>query len=283
MDAIAEVKVLSSAYQAEYGRSSGLQISGVTKSGTNQFHGSFFDIERNGTWNANSWSNEQNGIAKPVTRERDYGYTIGGPIGRAGVTTACSSSTPINSHPARREALSSRRLYPPCLSVKGISLNRRTTPARSFPSSETRARVCPAPLPTLRVVFAGCGGPRANSSEPSLSARAQRSRRHAATGGAMRVLLGNCTWSRSMCGLAWMWNDDNVDNARIHLETHGRSHDISLLGTSKNLGASWRVGRDSIRTLKPRSTANECAKSFVVPPSGGTYLQIQSFVSRCSA
>ena len=47
MDAIAEVKVLSSAYQAEYGRSSGLQISGVTKSGTNQFHGSFFDIERN--------------------------------------------------------------------------------------------------------------------------------------------------------------------------------------------------------------------------------------------
>ena len=84
MDAIAEVRVLSSAYQAEYGRSSGLQISGVTKSGTNQFHGSFFDIERNGTWNANSWSNEQNGIAKPVSRERDYGYTVGGPIGRAG-------------------------------------------------------------------------------------------------------------------------------------------------------------------------------------------------------
>ena len=39
-----------------------------------------------------------------------------------------------------------------------------------------------------------------------------------------------------MCGLAWMWNDDNVDSARIHLETHGSSHDISLLGTSKNGG-----------------------------------------------
>ena len=84
MDAIAEVKVLSSAYQAEYGRSSGLQISGVTKSGTNQFRGSFFDIERNSKWNANSWSNVQNGIAKPVSKERDYGFTFGGPIGKAG-------------------------------------------------------------------------------------------------------------------------------------------------------------------------------------------------------
>ena len=84
MDAIAEVKVLSSAYQAEYGRSSGLQISGVTKSGTNQFRGSFFDIERNSKWNANSWSNEQNGIAKPVSKERDFGFTIGGPIGKPG-------------------------------------------------------------------------------------------------------------------------------------------------------------------------------------------------------
>jgi hypothetical protein len=84
MDAIAEVKVLSSAYQAEYGRSNGLQISGVTKSGTNQFRGSFFDIERNGKWNANSWSNEQNGIAKPVSKERDFGYSIGGPIGKPG-------------------------------------------------------------------------------------------------------------------------------------------------------------------------------------------------------
>ena len=39
-----------------------------------------------------------------------------------------------------------------------------------------------------------------------------------------------------MCGLAWIWNADNVDNARIRLETHARSHDISLLGTSKNGG-----------------------------------------------
>src|ERR1700730_18220157 len=84
MDAIAEVKVLSSAYQAEYGRSNGLQISGVTKSGTNQFRGSVYDIERNSNWNTNDWANVQNGIAKPVVKQRDWGFTFGGPVGKPG-------------------------------------------------------------------------------------------------------------------------------------------------------------------------------------------------------
>ena len=83
-DAIAEVKVVTSAYQAEYGRSTGIQISGVTKSGTNQFSGSFYDIERHGKWNANTWVNSANGNPKPVLKERDWGYTIGGPVGKPG-------------------------------------------------------------------------------------------------------------------------------------------------------------------------------------------------------
>ena len=54
VESIAEVKVLVSNYQAEYGRSSGLQITAVTKSGTNRFRGSVYDVERNSDWNANS-------------------------------------------------------------------------------------------------------------------------------------------------------------------------------------------------------------------------------------
>ena len=83
-DAIAEVKVVTSAYQAEYGRTTGIQISGITKSGTNQFSGSFYDIERHGKWNANTWVNSANGNPKPVLKERDWGYTIGGPVGKPG-------------------------------------------------------------------------------------------------------------------------------------------------------------------------------------------------------
>ncbi len=83
-DAIAQVRVVSSAYQAEYGRSTGLQILGVTKSGSNQFRGSFYDLERRTAWNENTWQNTQNGNPKPPADQRDWGGTIGGPIGRPG-------------------------------------------------------------------------------------------------------------------------------------------------------------------------------------------------------
>ena len=84
VEAIGEVKILTSNYQAEYGRSSGLQITAVTKSGTNRFRGSVYDILRNSDWNSNSWSNIQNGLPKAVSKQSDWGYTIGGPVGRPG-------------------------------------------------------------------------------------------------------------------------------------------------------------------------------------------------------
>ena len=84
VDMIAEVKVLTSGYNAEYGRSSGLQISAVTRGGTNSFRGSVYDVERNSDWNANSWANIQNGNPKNVNKQRDWGYTVGGPVGKPG-------------------------------------------------------------------------------------------------------------------------------------------------------------------------------------------------------
>jgi hypothetical protein len=86
VESIAEVKVLVSNYQAEYGRSSGLQITAVTKSGTNRFRGSVYDVERNSDWNANSRTNILNGDPKTVLRQREWGYSIGGPVGKPGGT-----------------------------------------------------------------------------------------------------------------------------------------------------------------------------------------------------
>ena len=83
-EAVAEVKVLVSAYQAEYGRSSGIQVLSITKGGTNQFRGSFYDIERHSRWNRNSWTNIQNGTPLAKSDERDWGYTVGGPVGKPG-------------------------------------------------------------------------------------------------------------------------------------------------------------------------------------------------------
>ena len=84
LDAIAEFKVLTSNYQAEFGRSAGAQISAVTRGGTKEFHGSFYTFRRHDGMNANTWLNNRNStptnkINKPRLDQRDIGYTIGGP------------------------------------------------------------------------------------------------------------------------------------------------------------------------------------------------------------
>ncbi len=84
VESIAEVKMLVSNYQAEYGRSSGLQISAVTKSGTNQLHGSVYTVMRRSKWNAIGQSAKLNGDPKGRVDDKDIGYSIGGPIGRPG-------------------------------------------------------------------------------------------------------------------------------------------------------------------------------------------------------
>ncbi len=86
IESIGEVKILTQGYQAEYGRSSGLQITAVTKSGTNQFRGSGYSLFTDSDWNANSWVREKNGDAKPKTSTKTLGYTIGGPVGKPGGT-----------------------------------------------------------------------------------------------------------------------------------------------------------------------------------------------------
>ncbi len=84
VDSIGEVKILTQGYQAEYGRSSGLQITAVTKSGSNRFRGSAYDIMTNSNWDENSWVNAKNGDAKPKTKTKTLGYTVGGPVGKPG-------------------------------------------------------------------------------------------------------------------------------------------------------------------------------------------------------
>jgi Carboxypeptidase regulatory-like domain/TonB-dependent Receptor Plug Domain len=79
-DSIAEFKILTSSYQAEFGRSVGAQISLVTKSGTDQFHGAGYWYHRNDSLNANTFLNNVRGLSKPLFRYNDPGYYVGGPI-----------------------------------------------------------------------------------------------------------------------------------------------------------------------------------------------------------
>lgn len=79
-DAVAEFRILTSNYTAEYGRNGAGVISVVTKSGTNQFHGSLFDFVRNTDFDANSYFNIQGGLPRNNLKRNQFGGTIGGPI-----------------------------------------------------------------------------------------------------------------------------------------------------------------------------------------------------------
>jgi len=79
VDALAEVRVLTSTYGAQYGRNGGGTIEAVTKSGTNQFHGEAFEFLRNQLFNAHNYF-DQPGTSKTFYNKQDFGYTLGGPI-----------------------------------------------------------------------------------------------------------------------------------------------------------------------------------------------------------
>lgn len=79
-DAVKEFQVNSSSYSAEYGRAAGAVINVVTKSGTNEFHGSAFDFYRDKKLNANNYINEINNRTKSPYHFDQYGVSVGGPI-----------------------------------------------------------------------------------------------------------------------------------------------------------------------------------------------------------
>jgi len=80
IDALQEFRIQTSSYAPEFGRTPGAQISIVTRSGTNQFHGTAFDYLRNDVFDANDWFASHAGLRKPEERQNDFGGTVGGPI-----------------------------------------------------------------------------------------------------------------------------------------------------------------------------------------------------------
>ncbi|HKX33642.1 MAG TPA: carboxypeptidase-like regulatory domain-containing protein [Blastocatellia bacterium] len=89
-----EVQILTANYNAEYGRASGGQVRIVTKSGTQDFHGTFFDFMRNSAFNANTWTRNKSPNPDPTCennpkidacrpspfRFNQFGYSLSGPV-----------------------------------------------------------------------------------------------------------------------------------------------------------------------------------------------------------
>ncbi len=79
-DAIAEFKVITSNYSAEYGRVGGAVINAVMRSGTNAFHGTAYEFLRNTDLNATGFLFSPAVFVKPTLQRNQFGTTIGGPL-----------------------------------------------------------------------------------------------------------------------------------------------------------------------------------------------------------
>ena len=159
-EAIGEFKVLTNSYQAEYGRAVGGQIQMVTKSGTQQFHGSGYWFGRRSGWNANSWT-QQPGRCGGAHRQRqgdrttessrdDYGYTLGGPLYIPGVFNQDKKKLFFfwaqefenrSNPPALKNGARAYRSW----SVRATSRRASTPAAPCSPTSATTRPACPWP------------------------------------------------------------------------------------------------------------------------------------------
>ncbi len=82
LESVAEFKVETSTYSAEFGRAAGGIVNVATKSGTNDLHGVLYEFLRNDNLNANSWSNNRNRVPKGEFRRNEFGAAAGGRIVR---------------------------------------------------------------------------------------------------------------------------------------------------------------------------------------------------------
>src|SRR6266536_2405113 len=149
VDALQEFKIQTSSFAPEFGRTPGGQISLLTRSGTNAFHGTLFDYLRNDVFDANDWFANRSRLPKAKERQNDFGGVIGGPIRK------------------------SRTFF--FFSYEGLRLRQPITSLVTVPSIQARQLVADAvkpflnayPIPNLPVVANGLAQFAANYSSPA--------------------------------------------------------------------------------------------------------------------
>jgi hypothetical protein len=125
VDDMQEFRIQTSSYEAEFGRTPGAQISIVTKSGTNHFHGTAFDYLRNDVFDARNYFDAPP-VPKPPLRQNDFGGTFGGPI------------------------LKNKAFF--FFSYEGLRLRLPQTAEDQFYTASARAAVAPAYLPLINAL-----------------------------------------------------------------------------------------------------------------------------------
>lgn len=148
-DAVAEIKVLLSNYQAEYGRLAGSNVEIITKSGSRQFHGAGMYYKRHEQFNANGFFSNFVGLPKPINRFNTYSYNLGGPLFIPGKFNSKREKLFFfwnHEYVPRRTASAVQRVTMPSALERGGDFSR---------SVDVNDRLIPVTDPSNRQVFPG--------------------------------------------------------------------------------------------------------------------------------
>ena len=80
IEAITEFTVDTNGFKAEFGQATGGIMSFASKSGTNNLHGTAYEFLRNNAIDANNFFNNARSIARPIYKQHDFGFSVGGPV-----------------------------------------------------------------------------------------------------------------------------------------------------------------------------------------------------------
>jgi hypothetical protein len=175
-EAIQEITLLTSNYDAQYGYTSSSVLTAVTKSGTNTFHGTLYELLRNTNLNARPF-----GVAnRPVDKENDFGGNIGGPIKLPIFSSGRKKSYFFVNYEAfrLRGASSAPRYTVPTAQERSGDFSDWPAPifdpatTRPNPNYNPNAPISANNLPSLRDQFMGCNGNQPNvicASDPRLA------------------------------------------------------------------------------------------------------------------
>ncbi len=212
VDALEEFSIQTSSYSAQFGRQPGGQVSLVTRSGTNQWHGSLFEYFRDESLDATDWFVKANGLPRAELHQNQFGGTLGGPIRLPGYDGR------------------NRTFY--FFSYEGLRLKQPRTISGEVPSLSLRDEAWPA----LRPLLAGVPKPTgpenpatrlaplvaAYSNASSFDATSLRVDHQLST--SMR-LFGRFNYSPSD-GAVRNWANVNSDHPTLRTTTVGLTHTI---------------------------------------------------------
>ncbi len=267
VDALQEFRIQTSTFAPEFGRTPGGQISIVTRSGTNQFHGTLFNYLRNDVLDANDWFANRAGLPKPQERQNDFGGTFSGPIFR-------DKTFFFFSYEGLRLRLPQTRLtiVPDASFTPGGTTNSRQN---ALPALQPFLNAFPLPNPTSPEIFVACDP----ATDPSCPSSGQKSTGTAAfnasfsdssTLDAYSLRIDHRLSSKLNLFGRYNYSPSDLDQrgfgGTVALSTVTRSSITTQTGT---VGATWMMSQRVVNDLRFNYSRTNSTSRDVLDAFGG--------------